>query len=86
MRILSQAAAYGLAITQARTLLLRLKESLGPQFVFIPDNQDVSHLPAWVRTASQVSDGHLAELAKASNALLGTLDRKIPGAYLIPEK
>lgn len=86
VRVLSQAAAYGLPVTQARALLLSLKESTAPQFVFIPDDRDVSHLPAWVKTAAQVSDGHLAELAKAHSAILGTLDRKIAGAYLIPEK
>ncbi|MGE5322763.1 MAG: PIN domain-containing protein [Actinomycetota bacterium] len=86
VRVLSQAAAYGLAITQAQALLLRLEESIAPQFVFIPDDRDVSHLPAWVKTAAQVSDGHLAELAKAHSAVLATLDRKIPGAFLIPEK
>jgi predicted nucleic acid-binding protein len=86
VRVLSQAAAYGLSIGQARALLLRLKASVAPQILFLPDNHDVSHLPAWVKTAAQVSDGHLAELAKAHTAILGTLDRKIPGAFLIPEK
>lgn len=85
VRVLAQAPGYGLAIGQARTLLVRLKESVSPQFTFINDSHDVSHLPSWVKTARQITDGHLAQLAKANGAVLATLDRKIPGAFLIPE-
>jgi hypothetical protein len=70
---------------QARALLLRLKESAALQFTFISDSHDVSHLPAWVKTARQITDGHLAQLAKANGAVLATLDRKIPGSFLVPE-
>lgn len=85
VRVLCQAPAYALTVAQARTLLLRLKQSAPPQFTFIADNYDVSHLPAWVKTAGQITDGHLVHLAKANSAVLATLDRKIPGAFLIPE-
>jgi uncharacterized protein len=83
VRVLAQAPIYGFTIAQARSLLLRLKKT--PQFVFIPDSHDVSHLPAWVRSAAQTTDGHLAQLAIANEAVLATLDEKIPGAYLIPK-
>jgi hypothetical protein len=33
-------------LSQARALLLRLKESTSPQFTFIHDHHDVSQLPA----------------------------------------
>ena len=85
VRVLAQAPGYGLAIGHARTLLLRLKESVSPRFTFINDSHDVSHLPSWVKTAKQITDGHLAQLAKANGAVLATLDRKIPGAFLVPE-
>jgi hypothetical protein len=62
-----------------------LKESSPLQFTFINDNHDVSQLPFWVKTSGQITDGHLAQLAKANGALLATLDRKIPGAFLIPD-
>jgi uncharacterized protein len=84
IRVLAQTPGYDLAIGQARTLLLRLKESVSARFTFINDH-DVSHLPSWVKTARQITDGHLAQLAKANGAVLATLDRKIPGAFLIPE-
>jgi hypothetical protein len=52
--------------------------------MFIPDGQDISHLPSWVKTATQTTDGHLAQLAAANSAVLATLDRQIPQAFLIP--
>lgn len=47
-------------------------------------DRDISHLPKWVRTPKQITDGHLAELARANEAVLATLDRRIPGAFVIP--
>ena len=84
IRVLAQAPAYGLTISQARTLLQRLKEAKIPEFEFISDGNDFSHLPAWVRTPRQITDGHLAQLAKDNGAILATLDGGIPGAFLIP--
>jgi uncharacterized protein len=84
-KILTQTLVYGFTMGQARTLLHRLKESSKPPFTFIADSHDLSHLPAWVKTAKQITDGHLAQLAEANGAVLATLDRKIPGAFLIPE-
>jgi len=84
IRVLAQAPTYGFTIAQARTLLLRLKEADVSRFTFIPDDHDVSHLPAWVKTPKQTTGGHLVKLASANGAVLATLDGKIPGAYLIP--
>jgi hypothetical protein len=53
---------------------------------FLPDDRDVSHLPAWVKTAKQTTDGHLLDLARANGAELATLDVGIPGAFVIPER
>ncbi len=86
VRVLAQAPAYGLTVAQARTLLLRIKQSNAARFVFISDNRDVSRLPAWVKTPRQTTDGHLSELAAANRAVLATFDSKIPGAYLIPNR
>jgi predicted nucleic acid-binding protein len=84
IRVLSQAPQYEFSVTQARTSLLRLKKANQLKFTFIADDHDVSSLPAWVRTAKQTTDGHLSQLAKAKGAILATLDRGIPGAFLIP--
>lgn|SRR5579863_3080858 len=84
VRISSQVSRYGLTVFEARSVLLRLKTSRALKFTFIADDQDISQLPAWVRTPKQITDGHLVQLAKANSAVLATLDRKIPGAFVIP--
>ncbi len=82
-RVLAQAPAYGLTIAQARTLLVRMKRATAAKFSFINDDHDISRLPSWVRTAKQITDGHLVELAKANGGILATLDGGIPGSYLM---
>jgi len=86
IRVLAQAPAYGLTIPQARTLLVRIKQANVPKFTFIPDDHDISRLPAWVKTPRQITDGHLVNLASAVGGTLATLDGKIPGGYLIPDR
>lgn len=83
VRVLAQAPAYGLSVAQAQTLLLRMKSAAGARFTFLVDDHDISHLPPWVQTGKDTTDGHLAELARANGAVLATLDAKIPGAHLI---
>jgi predicted nucleic acid-binding protein len=85
VRVLAHAPAYGLTVAQARTLLLRMKQADLFCFDFLADDHDLSHLPTWVKTPKQITDGHLAELARAHGGALATLDARIPGAYLIPE-
>jgi predicted nucleic acid-binding protein len=85
VRVLGQAQQYGLSIAQARELLLKVKNSDGMRWIFIPDDRDISYLPRWVRTPKQTTDGHLAGLARANEAVLATLDRRIPGAFVIPQ-
>jgi predicted nucleic acid-binding protein len=84
VRVLAQAPGYGFSVLQARTLLLRLKKTRSLTHTFIPDNHDISHLPVWVKTPKQTTDGHLVQLARSHNAVLATLDERIPGAYVIP--
>jgi len=86
VRVLAQAPQYGFTIAHACTLLLRLKTGNSPKFTFIPDDHDVSHIPAWVKTAKQTTDGHLVQLARAKGSILATLDERIRGAFLIPTR
>lgn len=83
VRILSQAASYQLTVAQARNALMAIKRTDRLSFGFLEDDQDISHLPTWVRTAKQTTDGHLLQLAKTAGAILATFDSRIPG-YLIP--
>ena len=85
VRVLAQATAYGFTVSQARTLLLRLKKARIFPLIFIPDQHDISLLPAWVRAPKQVTDGHLSQLAAENGAILATLDENIPGSYRIPK-
>ena len=85
IRVLLQAPGDDFSVSEARDLLRRIKATGGVRITFIPDDHDLSHLPAWVRSAKQTTDGHLAELAKARGAILATLDSRIPGAFQIPE-
>ena len=85
VRVLGQAQQYGSSVAQARELLLKVKNSHRMRWTFIPDDRDISHLPRWVRAPKQTTDGHLAELARANQAVLATLDRRIPGGFVIPE-
>jgi uncharacterized protein len=84
VRILAQAPQYGLRVNEARLLLGRMKSEGGVSFSFVADDQDASRFPAWVKTRKQIADGHLVQLAGAHRAVLATLDRNIPGAFLIP--
>ncbi|MBZ5657917.1 MAG: VapC toxin family PIN domain ribonuclease [Acidobacteriia bacterium] len=85
VRVLALAPAYGFSVAQARTLLLRLKEARTSRLAFIPDGHDASHLPGWVKSPKQITDGHLSKLASANDAMLATLDESIPGSFLIPK-
>jgi predicted nucleic acid-binding protein len=84
VRVLGQAQQYRFSVAQACDLLLQLKAGQTIRCSFISDGHDVSHLPKWVKSPKQTTDGHLAALAKANGAQLATLDGKIPGAFLIP--
>jgi predicted nucleic acid-binding protein len=84
VRVLSQTTQYGATVADARGLLLHLKANEPIKFAFISDQHDVAHLPPWVKTPKQITDGHLERLAKAHDGVLATLDTKIPRAFLIP--
>lgn len=83
-RVIAQTPNYGFTVQQARTLLIGLKMNSGLPFTFLTDSNDISLLPAWVKTPKQTTDGHLVQLASANGAVLATLDEGIPGAFLIP--
>jgi uncharacterized protein len=85
LRVLAQAPAYGLTVAQARTLLQRMKNAEPFRSNFIADDHEIIRLPTWVKSPRQITDGHLAELARTKGCVLATLDGKIPAAYLIPE-
>jgi len=84
VRVLGNIRTYGMDVARAKALLSDLKSRSAMPLAFLPDGDDISFLPAWVRTPAQTTDGHLLQLAKTNNAVLATLDKGIPGAFLIP--
>jgi hypothetical protein len=61
-----------------------MKENASQPLTSLHDGNDIAALPVWVKTPAQTTDGHLLQLAKTNGAILATLDRGIPGAFLIP--
>jgi len=84
VRILAQVPQYGTTLADGKQLLRRIKTEGAHNFSFLVDDQDTSRLPGWVHRPNQLTDGHLVQLAAAKDAVLATLDRGIPGAFLIP--
>jgi predicted nucleic acid-binding protein len=84
VRVVASVTVYDLNVFKARRLLLGMKANVSQALTFLPDSNDISALPAWVKSPAQTTDGHLLQLASANGAVLATLDERIPGAFLIP--
>ena len=84
VRVLGNVRSYGMNVAEARSLLTGLKAWKALPLEFIPDGNDISSLPNWVKSPAQTTDGHLVQLASVHGAVLATLDAGIPGAFLIP--
>jgi predicted nucleic acid-binding protein len=84
VRVVANVAMYDLNVFEARKTLLGIKANATQPLAFLSDGNDISSLPAWVKSPKQTADGHLAQLASTNGAVLATLDEGIPGAYLIP--
>jgi predicted nucleic acid-binding protein len=84
VRVVASVAMYDLNVSQARRVLLGMKTNARQALTFLPDGNDISLLPGWVRFPKQITDGHLLQLAHTDGAFLATLDEGIPGAFLIP--
>jgi len=70
-------------ISAAQKTLAGLAQSSKTPFVRIIDSIGVAKMPKYVRTPSQLTDGHLRELAHLAGSQFVTLDKGIPGALLI---
>jgi uncharacterized protein len=85
LRILLQSPWYGFSISQGKSLLAELKNTLERNWVFLEDRHGANELPRWVKGPKQITDDHLLGLARAHGGTLATLDKRIPGALLIPD-
>jgi len=77
-------AGYFVDIVTARKALAALKASKAAAFELLADDLGAESLPTWAKTPNRTTDGHLLVLAKQHQAKLATLDKGIPGAFLIP--
>jgi predicted nucleic acid-binding protein len=84
VRIVANVAVYNLDVLRAKVVLEGMKDNTSQPLTFVPDADDVTLLPQWVKTPSHVTDGHLVQLARSNGAALATLDKGIPDAFLIP--
>ena len=71
-------------VADAVETLQGIKESSRVAFEMLADTVGADCLPRFVVGAKQVTDGHLLALAKASGMQLATLDKSIPGAFVVP--
>ena len=83
VRVLGNTRIYGMNVAHAKSLLEKLKAWKEFPLTFLADGNDISALPAWVKSPGQTTDGHLVQLANSNGAVLATLDEGIPGAFLI---
>lgn len=84
VRVSVQRTAGRVTVSAAGNALAGMLRSLGAHHAFLPDDRPASRFPEWCRQASGTTDAHLVELATAHGARLATLDRRIPGAFLVP--
>ncbi|NBX30726.1 PIN domain-containing protein [bacterium] len=84
VRVLHQAPHLRVPVRESVRLLTRFRTNRRRVVIQLPDEHGASNLPKWVKTARQITDGHLAGLAVRHGAHLATLDNGIPGATVIP--
>lgn len=67
-------------VASARLAMRKLKDSSRRAFEFLPDTLGADVMPAYVKRPSELTDGHLLELARAGDAMLATFDNGIKDA------
>ncbi|MDZ4789090.1 MAG: hypothetical protein SH807_09125 [Blastochloris sp.] len=70
-------------VAAAMAALEAMKGSSSVEFKLLADDRGVKEMPAFVKSAQKLTDGHLLELAMWHSVKLVTLDKGIPGALLI---
>jgi uncharacterized protein len=83
VRVSVQRASGQLTVAQASETLSGMLSSLGKLHSFIPDTEASTKFPIWCNSASRTTDAHLLRLAESNKAILVTLDKNIPGAFLL---
>lgn len=85
VRVSCQRTGGRITLKRAGETLSGMLSSLGKAHAFLADDQPADRFAEWCRHASRTTDAHLLQLAEAHDAQLATIDRGIPGAFLVPE-
>jgi hypothetical protein len=73
-------------VGSAAAVLRGMLAKLGTTHEFLPDDQaSTRDWPAWCRGTRRSTDAHLLALAEQHGARLGTLDERIPEAFVVPD-
>ena len=83
VRITMQRSRNQVSCHQAGRILSSMLKSLGNMHQFLPDNQNAEKWPDWCKGSAQTTDAHLIKLVKSHDAVLATLDKRIPNAHLL---
>ena len=84
VRVSVQRTGGRVTVVEAAGALAGMLRSLGSAHEFLPDDVAAEGFPDWCRLASHTTDAHLVRLAAAHDAVLATLDTRIPGAFVLP--
>ena len=83
VRVSVQRTGSRVTVAEATETLAGMVAALGARHVPLADDQSARQFPKWCSSASRTTDAHLLHLAAAHGAKLATLDRGIPGAFLV---
>lgn len=85
VRVSVQRAAGRVIPEMASQVQDSMIQALGTKHAFIPDDQRAIYpWPQWCQGVGRTTEAHLLALAYSQGAVLATLDRSIPEAFLIP--
>jgi len=84
VRILNQAPQYQIPVRDSMNVLSRFLAGKRRKVTRLTDGRGAADLEGWVKSARQITDGHLLGLAKSHGSRLATLDGGIPKAFRIP--
>jgi predicted nucleic acid-binding protein len=83
VRVSIQISHGQVSCQQAGQLLKNMLASLGSKYGFLPDDIPSYEWPGWCKGSAQTTDAHLQKLARSHGAVLATMNKRIPDAFLI---
>lgn len=86
VRVSVHRAGGAVSVSEASATLASMLRTLGKRHFFVGDDRSATAgFPDWCEGASKTTDAHLLLFAEMHGLKLATLDKSIPGAFLIPQ-